>query len=151
MDRLIIITLLSFLVMPVLAESDSQGIPNSIVNDPSYSTYQKDIDELMSSTAYKKLKEYSDKKNAGNEESVKTTKNNEEQSKVAESKDYLISYGGLSKEEYYEILEKIQKNTKKRGERMRSSNSVYFYPKRNISSGFYPQILKINHYQPTKK
>jgi hypothetical protein len=105
----------------------------------------------MSSTAYKRLKEHSDKKNAGNEESIKTTKNNEEQSKVAESKDYLISYGGLSKEEYYEILEKIQKNTKKRGERMRSSNSVYFYPKRNISSGFYPQILKINHYQPTKK
>jgi hypothetical protein len=151
MDRLIIITLLSFLVMPVLAESDSQGIPNSIVNDPSYSTYKKDIDELMSSTAYKRLKEHSDKKNAGNEESIKTTKNNEEQSKVTESKDYLISYGGLSKEEYYEILEKIQKNTKKRGERMRSSNSVYFYPKRNISSGFYPQILKINHYQPTKK
>ena len=151
MSRLAIIALLSFLAMPVLAESDSQAIPDSIVNDPSYSTYEKAIDELMGSASYKKLKAYSDKKNAGNEESIKTAENKEEESKVTESKDYLVSYGGLSKEEYYKILEKIQKNTKKHDKRIRSLNSVYFYPKRNISSGFYPQILKISHYQPTKE
>ena len=145
MNKPTIILLSSFLTMTAVAEPESQNIPDAVLNDPAYSKYEKALNELMDSPAYKEMAKDNAKENTGNNQSTETNK-------TTESESYAIDYKGLSKEEYDEVLEKITKNitSSKTNKRTRSLSSAYFYPERNMPRGYYPQILKINHYQPEK-
>ena len=153
MKKLTIISILLSLTIAGTVKSEPEKVPADIVNDPAYSKYKEALDEYLNSPSGKKLMENVESENANDKKPSTTNKATESETNATdESQNHLISYGGMSRENYNKTLEKIIKTmATKNNKRIRSDSSVYFYPEKNMPSGYYPQVLRISHFQPTKE
>tara|TARA_B100000029_G_scaffold149699_1_gene144959 strand:+ start:626 stop:1090 length:465 start_codon:yes stop_codon:yes gene_type:complete len=154
MKKLFIISILLSLAIAGTVKSEPEKVPAEITDDPAYSKYKEALNEYLSSpTGQRLMKNVKKDSDTDNKKSSTTNKTTEDESKSTDkSQNHMISYGGMSKENYEKTVEKIKKTiTAKNNKRIYSDSSVYFYPEKNMPSGYYPQILRISHFQPTKE